>query len=97
MDLYLMESSSYGGNSGSPVFFYLGADRQPGALILGSPVLRLAGVMMGTFQDIQPVRFIEQAPVPISVASMGISAVIPAYKLHEILFGEELTKARELK
>jgi hypothetical protein len=26
-DLYLLETQSYGGNSGSPVFFYLGIDR----------------------------------------------------------------------
>jgi len=35
--LYLIESGSYGGNSGSPVFFYLGADRTPGMLVIGPP------------------------------------------------------------
>lgn len=94
MDLYLTESASYGGNSGSPVFFYLGSDRDPGSLIVGPPVLRLAGVMMGTFLDAQPVRVVEQAQREISVANMGISAVVPAYKLREILFGSELVKQR---
>jgi hypothetical protein len=35
--LYLLETQSYGGNSGSPVFFYLGTDRTPGAIVVGPP------------------------------------------------------------
>jgi hypothetical protein len=81
MELYLMESASYGGNSGSPVFFYLGADREPGSIIVGPPLLKLAGILMGTFLDQQPIRVIENAPRPFSVASMGIAAVVPAFKL----------------
>jgi len=30
LDLYLVEATSFGGNSGAPVFLYLGADRRPG-------------------------------------------------------------------
>ena len=92
--LYLIESGSYGGNSGSPVFFYLGADRTPGSLHLGPPVLKLAGVMSGSFLDLQPVRTIENSGVNIAPSNMGIAAVVPAYKLHELLFGVELKKQR---
>lgn len=92
--LYLIESGSYGGNSGSPVFFYLGSDRIPGSLILGPPVLKLAGVMSGFFLDRQPVGLIETSKVPVAPSNMGIAAVVPAYKLHEILFGPELKKQR---
>lgn len=95
MDLYLMETASYGGNSGSPVFFYLGSDREPGSIIVGPPLLKLAGVMMGAFQDVRPVRVIEQSSTTVSTSNMGIAAVVPAYKLHEILFGPELTKQRQ--
>lgn len=94
-ELYLIEAASYGGNSGSPVFFYLGSDREPGTLVVGSPILRLAGIMQGTFLDHQPIRVVETKKMPISVSSMGIAAVVPAYKLHEILFGEELMWYRE--
>jgi hypothetical protein len=49
--LYLIEIQSYGGNSGSPVFFSLGASEQrapAGALLLNaSPLLKLAGIMRG--------------------------------------------------
>ncbi|MEQ1656464.1 MAG: serine protease [Nitrospira sp.] len=94
MDLYLIEAASYGGNSGSPVFFYLGSDREPGALVVGPPIIKLAGIMQGTFMDAQEIRAIDTAKIPISVASMGIAAIVPAYKLRELLEAEAAKKAR---
>jgi len=94
MDLYLIEAASYGGNSGSPVFFYLGSDREPGSLVLGPPIIKLAGIMQGTFMDAQEIRAIDTAKIPISVASMGIAAIVPAYKLRELLETEAAKKAR---
>lgn len=96
-DLYLVETGSYGGNSGAPVFFYLGSDREPGALILGPPILKLAGVMSGTFVDIQPVRALETARIAVAPSNMGIAAVVPAYKVLEILSGADLAARRERK
>jgi hypothetical protein len=95
MDLYLLETASYGGNSGSPVFFYLGQDRQPGSIILGPPEIHLAGIMMGTFQQGTPIQVVKTDAMPVSLSNIGIAAVVPAYKLHELLFGEELTKMRK--
>lgn len=94
MDLYLIEAGSYGGNSGSPVFFYLGSDREPGSIVIGSPILKLAGVMQGTFLDAHEIKVVETKKVPIAVSSMGIAAVAPGYKLHEILFSDELKEKR---
>ncbi|MBO1225485.1 MAG: trypsin-like peptidase domain-containing protein [Candidatus Scalindua sediminis] len=94
MDLYLIEAGSYGGNSGAPVFFYLGSDREPGSLVVGTPILKLAGVMQGTFLDVQEVKMIETKKTPISLSNMGIAAVVPAYKLHEVLFSDELKEKR---
>jgi len=94
MDLYLIEAGSYGGNSGSPVFFYLGSDREPGSIVIGSPILKLAGVMQGTFLDAYKIGVVETKEVPIAFSSMGIAAVVPGYKLHEILFSDELKEKR---
>lgn len=94
MDLYLIEAASYGGNSGSPVFFYLGSDREPGNIFVTPPVIKLAGVMQGTFLDIQEIRAIDTARIPISVANMGIAAVVPAYKLRELLDADLLKQMR---
>ncbi len=95
-DLYLVDTGAFGGNSGAPVFFYLGSDREPGSLILGPPVLKLAGVMSGTFLDMQPVRAIETARIAAAPSSMGIAAVVPAYKVKEILDGPELKSHRRV-
>lgn len=94
--LYLLESQSYGGNSGAPVFFYLGADRQPGVLSLGPPVLKLAGVMMGSFLDIKPIEIVEQSVrTAISKSNVGIAAVVPSHLLHELLMSKAGEKQRE--
>lgn len=94
MSLYLIEAGSYGGNSGSPVFFHLGSDREPGNLIVGPPILKLAGVMQGTFLDAQEIKEVETNKTPISLSNMGIAAVVPGYKLHELLFSDELKRQR---
>jgi hypothetical protein len=94
MDLYLIEAGSYGGNSGSPVFFYLGIDRIPGVTVLSQPILKLAGVMKGSFLDARKIEVVETKKVPIACSSMGIAAVVPGYKLHEILFSDELKEHR---
>jgi hypothetical protein len=96
MDLYLIEAGSYGGNSGSPVFFYLGSDREPGSIVIGSPILKLAGLMQGTFLDAHEIKVVETKEVPIAVSSMGIAAVVPGYKLHEILFSDELKEKKRV-
>jgi Trypsin-like peptidase domain len=94
-DLYLLETQSYGGNSGSPVFFYLGSDRVPGQLYLGTEI-RLAGVMRGTFLNGSPIQFRQSptATIPFSMQNIGIAAVTPSYLLHEILYSEPLMKLR---
>ena len=96
MDLYLIEAGSFGGNSGAPVFFHLGSDRKPGSLVIGPPIYKLAGIMHGTFLDKRKIEIIETKKVPVALSSMGIAAVVPGYKLHEVLFSEEVKKYRGL-
>jgi hypothetical protein len=107
-DLYLIEANAYGGNSGSPVFFFLGSDRVPGGIIAGPPIIKLAGVISLHFNETIPVEFIAVpknkkettstdaniTTVPIVTPNIGIAGVVPAYKLQEILFGKELTEKR---
>jgi hypothetical protein len=99
--LYLIEIQSYGGNSGSPVFFSLGATEQrakPGnVLLVGSPLLKLAGVMRGRFNDLHPpIGFLQTptASTPVPLPNIGIAAVTPSYFLHDILFSDTLKKFR---
>jgi Trypsin-like peptidase domain len=95
LELYLIETLSFGGNSGSPVFFSLGADRIPGYRTIGRPVLKLAGIMKGSFNQGTPVSFVQNTPaVPLSSQNMGIAAVVPSYLLRDILFSEPAKKHR---
>jgi len=97
VELYLLETQSYGGNSGSPVFFNLGSDRVPGSVILGPPVIKLAGIMRGSFNETRAVGVLQldtARQIPITSQNIGIAAVTPSYLLHEILFSDELKKFR---
>lgn len=94
IDLYLTETQSFGGNSGSPVFFHLNPTRNPGALVLGAPQLFLAGVMKGSFLNANEVVVVNRSPVSISRENAGIAAVVPSYLLHEILYGPNASSHR---
>jgi hypothetical protein len=95
LKLYLIEAQSYGGNSGSPVFFYLKYDRQETKRFIGKDAYLLAGIMKGYFADTQEIKIIDAKPVPISQQNNGIAAVVPAYFLHEIIFSDELVNLRK--
>jgi Trypsin-like peptidase domain len=86
-ELLLVETQSFGGNSGSPVFVTV-----PSA---GRTNLRLIGVMKGTFEQNRPVEAIQNTAVSVAKQNLGIAAVIPAYLLHDILFGEPLIRFRK--
>ncbi|MHB1936627.1 MAG: hypothetical protein ACYCOR_08585 [Acidobacteriaceae bacterium] len=53
-EVFLAEMFSFGGNSGSPVFYYMGSDRNPGTITVGSPIIKIAGVMQGFFTGNEP-------------------------------------------
>lgn len=91
--LYLLETQSFGGNSGSPVFFYVASD--PGVFRIGPTSLILAGVMRGTLERLGQVEFVPTANVPAYRQNIGIAAVTPAHFVLEILNNKELTKVRE--
>lgn len=96
LELYLIETQSFGGNSGSPVFFYLGTDRIPGALVVGAPLLKLAGIMKGSFDEGRMLELLQNTQVmtPLSRQNVGIAAVVPSYFLHDILFSQRLKELR---
>lgn len=84
-EMYLIDTGSPGANSGAPVFFY--ADSTGGTA--GQSVLKLAGVIQGTFGNTS-----QEITASRVFSNMGIAAVIPSYKLHELIFGEEMKRQR---
>ena len=95
MDLLLLECQSFGGNSGSPVFYQLNPMRKPGQISLGGPVIFLAGIMTGSFLHGNQIQITDTVANLVSLQNVGIAAVTPADKLHEILFSEEMVKSRK--
>lgn len=87
-DLYLMDCHSFAANSGSPAFFYVSLERHPAFL---QQRLFLAGVVKGHF------RFPPDYESPIDTGerpNIGVAAIIPAYKLYEILHTPRMKKMR---
>lgn len=93
-DLYLMEANSYPGNSGSPVFFHVGDERADGSIVLGGSIIKLAGVLSGTYMDLQPVKTLAVSTNQFVTPNLGIAGVVPAYELKDILFSKELHQFR---
>jgi hypothetical protein len=94
LNLYLIECQSFGGNSGSPVFFYLGVARDPLSFIWRGPKFLLMGIMKGSYLEAKEVQVVDRSRIRVSFENAGIAAVVPAYYLHETLFSDELRKGR---
>ncbi|MGE5308294.1 MAG: hypothetical protein ACM3OC_04355 [Deltaproteobacteria bacterium] len=82
-DLYLIEAEACGGNSGSPVFFHLAGGR-----------VFLAGVLMGGYWDSRTFDLVDSTK-RVEMTNAGIAAVVPAYKLSEVLSSKELREHRQ--
>jgi hypothetical protein len=88
-ELLLIESSSYGGNSGSPVYFKIN-------YLNGTSQLKLGGILNGTFRDVSEIIESSGRDVPLATLNNnGISGITPIYLLNEILFGSELSNRRK--
>jgi len=86
--LYLIETNGFPGeNSGAPVFFFWESGNPPGSQSL----LKLAGIIQGSFID-QSAITRNRSAIPFS--NEGIAAMIPATKLYELLFSDEVRRQR---
>ncbi len=83
LDLYLIEAWPTRGNSGGSVFFRPNIQREPGTFIIDKPKLLLAGILKGFLG------------VPMQ-AHAGIGAVVPAFKLGEILSNDNAMHLEQL-
>lgn len=89
-EMILIETSSFGGNSGSPVYFKITYPNRKSSLLLG-------GILNGTFRDTAEIKFVETSGkfTPYAIYNNGISGITPVYFLKEILFSEEISKLRK--
>ena len=97
MDAYLAESRSIGGLSGSPVFvratIHMPTETTEGepAVISGLGSTHFLGLMHGHWELPLDISTAEQA----EAVNMGISIIIPAKKILEVLYHPELVKMRK--
>jgi hypothetical protein len=102
--LFLAETTTFGGNSGSPVFAYGSnykinshdsTDRINFKEQNNIPIY-MAGIMKGYFQENAPIQFMNTSNMtPTYSSNIGIAAIIPSYLLYEILEGSTLRSFRK--
>ena len=95
LDPFLMEAQSFGGNSGSPVFFNLSPMRKPGVISFDGTNLLFAGVVSGSFLSGNKIQTTDVVPNLFSMENLGICAVVPAQKINDILFDQKLIDSRK--
>lgn len=93
-NLYLMECDSTKANSGSPVFFRITPQHET-MMMEKSYKTYLVGILMGRFQDPVFVKTYDKKDKGMIDENLGITAVIPAYKLRELLFSDDALNHRK--
>lgn len=93
-DLFLVETGSIGGNRSSPVYFYFDAENNPDRRQKSPSVLKNAVIMQGAYAEAHESRAVASSSEPPAFSNLGIAAIIPCYKVYEILYSEELLKDR---
>ena len=98
-NLFLVETTTFGGNSGSPVFSYDLPYRFIDTLNHHDPLkdsVKFIGIIKGSYLENVPIGFKQTSNmIPTYTSNVGISGVIPSYFLYEILYGSELKKVRQ--
>ncbi len=83
-EMILLEISSFGGNSGAPVYFKVQQGNQTRAI--------LGGILSGTFRDVANISVITTGGTPVALYNNGISGVTPVYFLNGIINSTEFLK-----
>lgn len=100
-DMYLVENRSIKGLSGSPIFVSLGiyyikdnasVDHRP----VGTTVFHWLGLVSGHFlTDESDIDFVDRRKSENGKLNVGISFIVPAYKVIEVLNSKELLEERK--
>jgi len=101
-NLYLMEAQTFGGNSGSPAFFVFDKGRNGGRPWQKTPEhlwpthrsVELAGIVKGYFRDWSQIQMVNSSATPESEQNLGVTVIVPAHYLYDILFSDEQKKIR---
>lgn len=94
-ELLLIETTTFGGNSGSPLFCYGSPLSINGTLTVNNMEPRLLGVIKGYYNEKKSLDFVSaSASIPVATVNVGVTAVIPSYFLFQLL---ELPEVKALR
>lgn len=94
-NLFLVETTTYGGNSGSPLFSYFSPFQIHGNVIVGNSQIKLAGIIKGYSGEKTPIEYVQASMNLMYTSNIGITAVVPSYLLYQILHQKSLQNLRE--
>ncbi|MCA1707034.1 MAG: serine protease [Actinobacteria bacterium] len=96
IEAYLVEARSWGGQSGSPAFVSFPAQREVGGPITfgDTPPFALLGLVQGGWKHPEGAKAPDPSGEGFVEVNMGISVVVPAYKIMEVLMSETLARPR---
>lgn len=96
IEAYLVEARSWGGQSGSPAFVTFPPDRHMGGglVIGGGPPFALLGLVQGIWKDPKGAKAPDPSGEGVVEVNMGISVVVPAYRVKDVLMSEKLAQER---
>lgn len=89
VDAYLVEARSWGGQSGSPAFAKFHSGRRGELAAPGLPPIGLLGLVQGTWKDHRGMVAPDPSGEGMVEINMGISVVIPAEKILEVIVNDE--------
>jgi hypothetical protein len=96
IEAYLVEARSWGGQSGSPAFasFHLGRNMAGGLREGNMPPFGLLGLVQGIWKDPKGAKAPDPSGEGVIEVNMGISAVVPAYNITEVLMADDFKEQR---
>lgn len=99
VDAYLVEARSWGGQSGSPAFITFSADRELGLggafKVGGATPFAVLGLVQGGWRYREGMKAPDPSGEGFVEVNMGISVVIPDYKILEVLMDDDLQTQRD--
>ena len=95
---HFIDAGNIPGQSGSPVFLWATATRKPGQLIVGSRIFGLYGIVSGVLEYNKQLKatvpkYTAEKMIAIDARSGGITAIVPAKYLIDILESTAVKKA----
>jgi hypothetical protein len=90
--MFLIEGQSFGDDAGAPVFLLPNPDDEIESFITETPLIKLAGVMVGNYNDTSSDK--SATAFPTAQQNTNIEAVTPSAFLYQIIYSDDLKKMR---